>query len=264
MIWRPITANGTVLDMILHEGLENAPLVILIHSLGCDKRVWDGIVPALRQRATVVAYDLRGHGLSGVTATVTLKTHAADVLAVMDNLGAQRAVLVGLSIGGQIAMQTALTDPDRIAGLVLMDTAARIGSAERYDARAAAVTEGGIAAISDQQIDRWFPAWYRDTSPEKVAAMRAMLERQPVDGYLASVRAIAATDLGDRPSAITCPTLLLCGSEDVSTTPAQMQSLAALIEGADLSVIDGVGHLPPIEAPDATADQLLRFLDRIG
>lgn len=263
MTWRPITANGTVLDMIVHEGPENGPLVVLIHSLGCDKRVWDAIVAPLNRQATVAAYDLRGHGLSGITPTVTLQDHADDALAVIAELGAKRAVLVGLSIGGQIAMQAAQTDPNRVSGLILMDTAARIGSVERYGTRAAIVADKGIAAISEHQLERWFPAQFREEYPEKVAVLRAMLERQPVSGYLASVKAVSDTDLGTSPSGIECPTLLICGSEDVSTPPAQMRSLADLIRGARMVVIEGVGHLPPVEAAEATAAHVLKLLDNV-
>jgi len=263
MTWRPIDVNGTVLDLVVHEGPKGGPLLLLIHSLGCDKRVWDAIVAPLSRRATVAAYDLRGHGLSGITPTATLKDHAEDALAVITKLGAPCAVLAGLSIGGQIAMQVTLTDPRRVAGLVLMDTAARIGSAERYRARAAAVAGGGISAIATQQVERWFPARFREAYPEKVAVMRAMLERQPVNGYLAGVKAVSDADLGAGPSMIDCPTLLLCGSEDISTPPAQMRSLAALIDGAEMAVIDGAGHLPPLEAAGATAAHVLQFLDRV-
>ena len=259
-IWRPVEVEGAVLNLVERPGPPGAPLVLMVHSLGCDHRVWDAVADRLPTR--VASHDIRGHGLSAATPGATIERHARDALALLDALGAERAVLCGLSIGGMIAMQAALAAPGRVAGLVLADTAARIGSPERYEARAARVREGGIATIAEEQVERWFAPGFRDREPARVAALRAMLERQPPEGYLAAVEALASSDLGRRPAAIACPTLCLVGSEDRSTPPEQVAALAELIPGAELAVIEGVGHLPPVEAPEETAAQVGRLLRR--
>jgi 3-oxoadipate enol-lactonase len=248
--------DGAVLDVVRRRGPDGAPVLVLIHSLGCDKRVWDAVAERLTGAATVIAYDIRGHGLSAVDAEADLDRHAADALSMADG----PLILCGLSIGGQIAMAAALTAPERVRGLVVMDSAARIGSAERYAERAEAVRHGGVETIADAQIERWFSAGFRIRNPGKVAALRAMLARQPPEGYLAGVRTLARTDLSERIGAIACPVLCLCGSEDASTPPEDMARLAAAIPAAAFHAIDGAGHLPPVEAPDAVADRLRAFL----
>lgn len=260
-VWSPRLVDGAALNLVERPGPPGTPLVLMIHSLGCDHRVWDAV--AARLPARTVCYDIRGHGLSPVT-PATLERHAADALALLDALGVDRAVLCGLSIGGQIAMEAALADPHRIAGLVLADTAARIGTPERYEARAARVREGGIAAIADEQIERWFAPGFAEREPGLVAALRTMLERQPVAGYLAAVEVVACADLGRRPAAIACSTLCLVGSEDRSTPPEQVAALAALIPDAELAEIEGAGHLPPVEAPEETAAHIARLLRRLA
>ena len=261
-IWSPREVAGATLNLVERPGPPGAPLVLMIHSLGCDHRVWDAVADRLPAR--VASYDIRGHGLSSATPGATLGRHAADALALIDALGADRAVLCGLSIGGQIALEATLARPDRVAGLVLADTAARIGSPERYGERAARVRRGGIAAIAEEQIERWFAPGFPEREPGLVAVMRAMLERQPPEGYLAAVEVLRDTDLGERPRAVGCPTLCLVGSEDRSTPPAQVAALAALIPGAELAVIEGAGHLPPVEAPGETAAAVARLLRRIA
>jgi 3-oxoadipate enol-lactonase len=257
--WAPREIDGAVLNLVERPGPPGAPLLLLIHSLGCDLRIWDAVAASLSAVARVAAYDLRGHGLSSVTPGADLSRHAADALALIQALGARRAILCGISIGGQIAMEAALAAPGRVRGLVLMDTAARIGNAGRYAERARRIRQSGIAAIAPGQVERWFAPEFRARAPGIVAAMQAMLERQPVEGYLAGVAAVGATDLGARPAAIACPTLCLAGEHDVSTAPDAVAALATLV-GAEMRVIEGAGHLPPVEAPDATADAVARFV----
>jgi 3-oxoadipate enol-lactonase len=262
VLWAPRAVDGAVLNCVERPGPSEAPLVLMIHSLGCDHRVWDMVAARLPNR--VASYDIRGHGLSAATPGATMERHAADALALLDALGADRGVLCGLSIGGLIAMEAALAAPGRVAGLVLADTAARIGSRERYEARAARVRKGGIAAVAEEQVERWFASGFADREPGLVAALHAMLQRQPVEGYLAAVEALACADLELRPAAIACPTLCLVGAEDRSTPPEQVAALAALIPGAEFAVIEGAGHLPPVEAPEETATHILRLLRRLA
>jgi 3-oxoadipate enol-lactonase len=259
---------GARLHAVLRPGpagrARATPPVVLIHSLGTDHRIWDAVADHLAARTAVLAYDLRGHGLSDVDPDARLDVHAADALAAIDRLGAPRAVLCGISVGGQIAMAAALAAPGRVAALAVLDSGARIGRPERYRARAERVRAQGLAAIADEQVGRWFSDRSRAAMPDHVALLRNMLLRQPQEGYLAGTATVAEADLGARPAAIGCPTLCLVGAEDVSTPPGDMAELAASIPAAELAVIEGAGHLPPIEAPEATAAALERLLDRAG
>ena len=262
--WTCIRSGGARLNAVRRAGPAGAPNLVLIHSLGTDLRIWDAVADLLAPRAGVLSYDLRGHGLSDADPDARLERHAADALAAMDYLGGGSAVLCGISIGGQVAMAAALAAPERVAGLVVMDSAARIGTPERYAERAARVRAEGIAAIAEAQLERWFAPGSRTAMPDRVALVANMLRRQPVDGYLAGIAALAEADLGETPAGIACPVLCAVGEHDVSTPPEGMERLAALIPGAVLKVIADAGHLPPVEAPEATAAAIGRFLDRLG
>ena len=208
----------------------------------------------------MLRYDPRGHGLSGIgEAPGSIEAHAADLAALLDARDG-RWTLRGLSIGGQIALATALARPDLVAGLVLCDTAAQIGSPGRYADRIARIRAGGIAAIAEEQMARWFAPGFAERHPGTVAAMRAMLTRQPLEVYLRGVEAVRDADLSDRLGAIRAPTLCLVGSEDRSTPPEQVRALARAIPGATCAEIEGAGHLPPVERPEATARAVAAIL----
>ena len=255
-------ANGVWLHG-RETGPEEAPRLALIPSLGCDLRVWDGVAGLRADGARVLRYDPRGHGLSGIgEAPGSIGSHAADLAALLDARDARdgRWTLCGLSIGGQIALATALVRPDLVAGLVLCDTAARIGTPGRYAERIARIHAGGIAAIAEEQMARGFAPGFAERHPGAVAAMRAMLTRQPLEDYLRGVEAARDADLGGRLGAIRLPTLCLVGSEDRSTPPEQVRALARAIPGATCAEIEGAGHLPPVERPEATARTVAAFL----
>ena len=139
---------------------------------------------ALADDYRLVFYDKRGHGLSEATpAPYALTDHVGDLTALLDHLGIKSATIVGLSVGGMIAQGLAALRPDLVERLVLSDTAHKIGSDELWNARIDAVTNGGIASISDQILERWFTPAYRDPGNADFVGYSAMLERTTVDGY---------------------------------------------------------------------------------
>ncbi len=185
----------------------------------------------------------------------------ADELAgLLDKLEVSRAVIVGLSIGGQIAQSLAVRRPDLVRALVLMDTAAKIGDAASWDSRIAQVEAGGIEAVADGVISRWFSAGFREHRKAELALWRNMLVRTPSAGYVGCARAIRDADLRAAASRISVPTLALAGSEDGSTPPDVVEATADLIAGAKFQVIRDAGHLPNIEHPATCAAMILSFL----
>lgn len=253
--------NGAALHVHrVAASVADAPTLVLVNSLGCDLRIWSGVTAQLVGRAEIVCYDKRGHGLSEIGATpYAMRDHADDLVAIIEATGA-RAHVCGLSIGGMIAMLAALERPELIAGLILCDTAARIGSAERYAEREATIRAGGMEGFAEAQMERWFSPRFREAHSGAVRAMRAMLVRQPVEGYLGSVAALRDTDLRDRVGALRVPTLCLVGAEDASTPPAMVRALADAIPDARYAEIENAGHLPPVEAPGAVARAILSSL----
>ena len=272
-----VDAGGRTLHASVHgpgRAAPAAPTVLLLHSLGTDSRLWHGVAARLGTRVRCAALDLAGHGLSSPPDELPgppeesadaraggLRGYARDALATLDALGAERASIVGLSIGGLVAQRLALDAPERVAALVLACTAARIGDPVRYAARIDAVRAGGIEAIADAQLERWFSAGFVARSPSAVAGVRRMLVGQDVAGYLAGCAALAGADLTDELGGIGAPTLCLAGAEDRSTPPAALAALAERIPGAAFETLRGAGHLPCLERPAAFAASATAFLD---
>ena len=147
-------------DIVVHSdeaGPPDATLLVLVSSLGTDLRVWDRLLPLLGDRFHVLRYDKRGHGLTDATpGPYAIEQLAGDLARLLDARQATGAVVCGLSIGGMIAQALASTRPDLVRGLVLMDTAHKIGTPEMWSERIAAIRAGGIASIADSILTRWF------------------------------------------------------------------------------------------------------------
>lgn len=251
-MFRQIEANGTAIAVV-DTGPRDPFAVIFSNSLGTDLRVWDDVV-ALLPDLRVLRMDKRGHGLSAVEpSAATIEDHAEDLIAAARTLGVRRALVVGLSIGGLIAQTAAVRTPDLVAGLVLLDTAHRIGTDESWNARIAAVRDGGLEAIADAVMDRWFSAPFRNAEPGVVAAWRTLVARMPAAGYIAACEALRDADLTEVSRRIAVPTRVACGSADLATPPDLVREAASLIPGARFDIIDGAGHLPPVETPAAVA-----------
>ena len=161
-------------DIVVHHadsGPAEAPRCVLVNSLGTDLRVWDALLPRLGGRFRCLRYDKRGHGLSDATpGPYAMEELAADLARLLDARGARKAVVCGLSIGGMIAQALAAARPDLVRGLVLMDTAHKIGTAGMWSERIDAIRTGGIASIADAILLRWFsPAFHQDVRPSSPA-----------------------------------------------------------------------------------------------
>jgi 3-oxoadipate enol-lactonase len=252
-------ANGLVLH-VDDQGLKNAPTLVFSNSLGTDLRVWQPLLPFLPKGLRFIRYDKRGHGLSECPAgPYSIEDHQRDLAGLLDQLEVRQAVIVGLSVGGMIAQALAAARPDLVTGLVLCDTAHKIGPAETWDARVEAIRQGGIAALSEPILERWFSADFRATRPDELALWRAMLTRTPVEGYVGTCAAIRDADLTESSRGLDLPVVCVAGSEDGATTPALVKSMAGLI-GARFIEIEGAGHLPCVEAPEALARVISEFL----
>jgi 3-oxoadipate enol-lactonase len=231
--------------------------VILLNSLGTDLRMWEGVADRL-PHLRLIGMDKRGHGLSATpTDGWTLDELAADALALMDHLGINRAAVAGCSIGGMIAQRMATLAPSRIAGLFLSNTAMKVGTDESWAARIAGVTEQGLRGMAAQIMDRWFAPAFR--ASDEARAWETMLMRGDDAGYIGTCRVLAAADLRTTSPAIACPVLLVGGTVDASTPEDLIRATAAAINGARVQIIQGSGHIPAIDNPDATAHLLADF-----
>jgi 3-oxoadipate enol-lactonase len=254
------TTTGVTLH-VRDEGPRDGRAVIFANSLGTDLRVWDALLPLLPAGLRLVRFDKRGHGLSDCPpAPYALADLAEDAAAVCDGLGLREVTFVGLSIGGLIGQALAARRPGLLRALVLMDTAAKIGTAEMWTQRIEAIRAGGIAALEGPIMERWFTAPYRASVPE-FRLWCNMLTRTPREGYLGCCAAIAGADLTESTRALSLPVLALAGDQDGSTPPDLVRATAALC-GADFALIAGAGHLPCVEQPAQTARKIAEFLER--
>jgi 3-oxoadipate enol-lactonase len=220
-------------------------------------------VPLLPPGLRIIRYDKRGHGLSSCPpAPYSMGGLVTDAERFLDHLGVKDCVFVGLSIGGMIAQGLAVKRLDLVQGLVLSNTAAKIGTAQMWEDRIAAIRAGGIESLADAVMERWFSRAFRQT--EALAAWHNMLVRQPAEGYIGCGAAIAGTDFYTTTATLTLPTLAIAGTEDGSTPPDLVRETADLIRGARFHLIRGAGHLPCVEKPAEYAEVLTGFLKEIG
>jgi 3-oxoadipate enol-lactonase len=244
-----VKANGLVVHY-LDQGRRDGPPLVFINSLGTDFRIWNEMAEILAPDFRVITYDKRGHGLSESGPDRNdIADYARDLAALLDALAVGQATIVGLSIGGLIAQEFYRLHPERVATLVLCDTAAKIGTDEVWDQRIAEVERGGIEALADGVLQRWFTAHFRAARSTELAGVRAMLTRTPKQGYLAACGALKRADFRPHAGKILAPTLCLVGDEDGSTPVALVKETAALIAGSRFEIIQGAGHLPNVEKP---------------
>lgn len=260
--------NGIVMHYDDHNPGRNlgpVPTLVFSNSLGTDFRIWDRLVGHLgtliERPMRIVRYDKRGHGLTEAPDDpYVMEDHVGDLAALLDHLEIEQAVICGLSVGGIIAQGLSEKYPRRVSGLVLNDTAHKIGPPAMWDERIAKVRDGGIESIAEAILERWFSRDLHSNNPEELMGWRNMLVRTPAAGYLGTAAAIRDSDMTEAAKAIAVPTLCVVGDEDGSTPPGLMRELTALIPGARLEVIEGAGHLPCIEKPDVHANLVAGFL----
>jgi 3-oxoadipate enol-lactonase len=243
------------------DGPADGPVVVLSNSLGTTLAMWEPQLPALAEQFAVLRYDHPGHGDGrGAPTARSVEALARGLLAVLDERGLERVSFCGLSLGGAVGMWLAMHAPERIDRLALACTSMRFGSAENWLKRAATVRAEGMDVIADAILTLWFTPQTHRERPELVRAYRAMMVSADPEGYAGCCEALAGWEPGDGLSAIEAPTLVLAGSEDPATPPAQAEAIRDRIPGARLHVLPGAGHLANIEQPDAFSRLLLEHL----
>jgi 3-oxoadipate enol-lactonase len=237
--------------------------VLLGSSLGTTLEMWDPQVPALAERRRVVRFDARGHGRSPVPpAPYEIADLGRDVLALMDQLGVERAAYCGVSIGGMAGMWVAAHAPERIERLALLCTSAHLPPASAWAERAAAVLAAGTTeVVADAVVARWLTPAFAQGRPEVRAWLLGMLTAQPPAGYAACCGAIERMDLRGELGRIGAPTLVVAGGDDSATPLENARTIAAGIPGARLEVVPSAAHLASVERAEEVTRLLLDHLD---
>jgi pimeloyl-ACP methyl ester carboxylesterase len=259
-----------------------ANTVVLLHAFPLNADMWQAQLDAAPARWRFIAPDLQGFGHSPLDvpqvgpgdhriaaqdlglAAASLDTDAADVIALLDHLGTPDAVIVGLSMGGYLALALCRIAPSRVSGLVLANTKAEPDTAEGRRGREqmmARVAQVGVAGLADEMLPRLLGETSRRERPDVVARVRDIAAANGVDGVR---RAIAA--MMHRPDStglladLACPALVMASEEDQITPPDQARAMHRILRAARLVVMAGAGHLSNLERPDAFNDALHRFL----
>jgi 3-oxoadipate enol-lactonase len=242
------------------EGPERAPVLMLCNSLGTDLHMWDDQVKAITERFRLVRYDRRGHGKSGAPkGPYSMEMLGKDALAVMDGMGVQKVNWCGLSMGGMVGMWLGANAPQRIERLVLSNTSAYMADKQIWNDRIKTVRAGGLAAIVDGTMERWFTKGFRERAPQAIARMKEMMLKTPVEGYVGCGEAVRDMDHREIIRTITAPTLVIAGRHDPATTVEAGEFLRDRIPGAKLAVLEAA-HIANVEQPQAYTDTLLGFL----
>ncbi|RJG14971.1 3-oxoadipate enol-lactonase [Massilia cavernae] len=254
-----MTLDGASIHFRL-DGPATAPVLLLSNSLGTTLDMWEPQVAAFAAHFRVLRYDTRGHGGSTAGAgPYSVAQLGGDVVQLLDHLGIERAHLCGLSMGGITAMWLALNHPGRVGRLVLSNTAAWIGPASNWTERAERVQQEGMAPIAAAVVSRWLTPGYAAEQPEQVEALQAMLRATPRAGYVANCIAVRDNDLRGEVAGIRARTLVIAGSGDIPTPPADGRFLANTIPDCRYVELDAA-HLSNQEQPDKFNAAVLEFL----
>ena len=239
------------------------PVLVFANAVATDLRTWDVVAEALGDSVSILAYDKRGHGLSDLgSPPYAIADHIDDLGGLLDHLKITKAVICGLSVGGLIAQGLALVRPDLVSGLILCCTSSKIGTSDLWEARIRAVEEGGLAAVAEGTMTRWFTPAFRTPDNPVLAGARTMFLRQDARGYTGTCAALRDADFTSDLTGIAVPTLCVAGDGDGSTPPDLVRTLSQSIPGSRFAVIEDCGHLPCLEQPGKLARLIASFIGK--
>jgi 3-oxoadipate enol-lactonase len=249
-------------------GISKAAPIILIHGFPFNHEMWDPQIEALQKRFRVIAYDLRGHGKSGVgDGQYTLEFFVDDLLGLLDHLKIERAVLCGLSMGGYIALRAVERNPERVRALILADTQAKADYNEAKLKRAAAikfVKSNGVNAYAESFVKSVFAPQTFVNNNAAVEKIRRIIQANSSRGICGALLALASrTDTTESLVGVKVPTLILVGEHDALTPPSASHEMHNEIPNSEIHVISNVAHLSNLENPDEFNKHLFHFLGRL-
>jgi 3-oxoadipate enol-lactonase/4-carboxymuconolactone decarboxylase len=257
----PFITTSKVRIFYRFEGNEGLPVLVLSHSIGADHGMWEPQIPDLLPYFQVLRFDTRGHGASEIPlGEYSVEQLGADVLELLDALKIPRFAFCGLSLGGAIGQWLALNAADRMTALVLANTSPRFGTPEHWNNRIQAVQKGGMPAIVDMVMQRFFSHECLAESNPQASSIRSVLLGTDPAGYLGCCAALRDFDFTGNLSQIKIPTLIIAGDKDVSTPFAgNGDALLHNIAGARLVRLPAA-HLSNLEAPKSFLAALFSFL----
>jgi 3-oxoadipate enol-lactonase len=255
-----VTTGAGVFNVAV-DGQDDAPWLVLSHSLGSTLNMWAPQVAAFAQHFRVLRYDTRGHGASMVpSGEYSMVDLGSDVLRLLDAVRAERVAFCGLSMGGATALWLATHAPERLSHVIVCNSLPWLGPPDAITARIATVRERGLAPLVDATMERWFTPEFRAGSPDVVARVRSEFLATPVDGYAGCLAALRAHDERAHLATIQLPVLVIAGQYDVAPPPAHARAFAAQVRSAHFVELPAA-HLSNLGAPEAFDEAVLGFLD---
>jgi 3-oxoadipate enol-lactonase len=252
--------NNSVSDFTLYDSPASPHRIAMIHSLALDRSIWDRVVAAIGQRASVLTYDCRGHGKSErrVMEEFTPDLFARDLAELLDHIGWESAIIAGCSMGGNVAQAFGSLYPSRTRGLALIDTTAYYGDGApaTWHERAENARSNGLESLIGFQTTRWFSDGFRRNNPDLIARLTEVFLANDLDCYAAACEMLGHLDLRPRLRSLQLPVAIVVGEEDYATPVSAAEYLHAAIPGSTLTLLKG-RHLTPLECPREVASQLL-------
>ena len=242
---------------------DGAEPLVCLHGVGSYLEAWSGVVERLRDRFTILTFDLRGHGQSSrIKGRYEIDDFVNETLALADHAGFGTFNLAGFSLGGLIAQRLALTHLTRIRKMVLLSAVAgrTPEERERVLGRLAALRSGTSAAHHDASLSRWLTEDFQADNPDVITSLRERDAENDPDCYASAYRVLAETDFGGFIDQIRCPTLIVTGEDDAGSNPRMAQYMHERIPGSGLRILPGLRHSILIEAPDLVASLMGDFL----
>jgi 3-oxoadipate enol-lactonase len=255
-------ANGIEINYEVH-GREDAPWLVLSHSLACSVRMWDPQIAAFKDRYRVLAFDTRGHGASEAPkGPYTLEMLADDLYFLFQELRITAAHYCGLSMGGMIGQTFALKHPGIFRSLSLADTTSRYPAEAwpTWQERIRTAETKGMEPLAEPTLQRWFTENFRKNKPDQVDRIRKLILGTPVAGFVGCCHAIPKIDLTARLGEIECPILVIVGEQDPGTPVAMAREIHDNAPGSKLAVLPQAAHLANLEQPEAFDRALGDFL----
>jgi 3-oxoadipate enol-lactonase len=250
------------------HGSSNNPTIIFTHSLVWDREMFAEVVKDLAADYHIINLDQHGHGQSGYRPTFTLEEMAEDYAALIDALSLGAVHWAGLSMGGMTGMRLALSHPERVRSLILMDTSSRPEMEDRrenYFQLAAALRAGAGAAVADTVLQFFFAPTTYSEQPELIASYRQKLvsDRDQEGIYQAAMAVFNRGDITDRLAEIKCPALVMVGEHDIATPPDRSELLASKLPHGRLVVVPRAAHMSATEQPAAVAQAIREFVQSV-
>jgi 3-oxoadipate enol-lactonase len=247
------------------QGPAGKPVLVLSNSLGTNRHMWDSQVAAFTEHFQVLRYDTRGHGQSLVSpGTYSIEQLGGDVLALLDALQLDKVHFCGLSMGGLIGQWLGINAGERLHKLVICNTAAKIGTQDVWNPRIEMVLgqgEQAMVALRDASIARWFTPAFAEANPSETRRVTDMLAATSPQGYAANCAAVSDADFREQLGAIKVPLLVIAGTEDAVTTPADARFIQSQVAGAEYAEF-AAAHLSNVEVGAPFSDRVIEFLLR--